>query len=162
MSNVRRHKQTLLVLHIVNKRIRIPRRHALRSVMREHLQVGGRGSVVGVATPRTVGQVPGGSRMAKPEHVTDSKRKPNGERLGAQRLPKLDRKNHVQAYVGGEFHLGADHQARPSFGGHHASVGVATHLAMAGRGVFPGSSIVSSSYRHSMQATPKRGQKSDA
>jgi hypothetical protein len=80
--------------------------------------------------------------MAKPEHVTDSKRKPNGERLGAQRLPRLERKNHVQAHVGGERHLGASHQPRQSACGNTASVGVATHLAMAGRGVFPGPSIV--------------------
>ena len=149
----------------MNKEFASPAAIRLAERTRQCLQAGGRGSVVGVATPRTVGQEAGlllrgrrrvfRRRQQVANLVTDSKRKPNGERLGAQRLPKLERKNHVQAYVGGEFHLGADHQARPSIGGHHASVGVAAHLATAGRGVFPGLSVVSSSCRLSKSQTPR-------
>ena len=92
-----------------------PAAFAWRRDMRQHLQVGSRGSAVGIAAPRSGGQV-GGEALYKAEsfNVSASKRKPHGERLGAQRLPILDRKNHVQAYVGGEFHLGAGHQTRQS------------------------------------------------
>ena len=126
--------------------------------IRQSLQAGGRGSVVGVATPRIVGQgadllVRGRRRVLRCSQqianlVTGNKRKPHGERLGAQRLPILEPKNHVQAYVGGEFHLGTSYQARESSGSNTVPIGVAAHLAMAGRGASPGSSIVSSSYRH--------------
>lgn len=51
-------------------------------------------------------------------------------------------KSHVGVHAVGENHRGTSHQDYANLGGAHCAVGVATHLAMTGRGIRSGQYIV--------------------
>lgn len=125
----------------MNEAFAPPAAPAWRSDIRQRLQAGGRGCAVGVAIPRTPAKMTGtDSQAARPRNRQSNVRL--SAVAGASVAAPSRRNPHVGVFTGGENHRQASGLTRPSVDSHPASVGVAPHLAMAGRGTFRGPLIV--------------------
>ena len=97
--------------------------------------------VLGGFPARIASSWKGGKDRTETPAVTTNQRPSNGGRWGLSGR-SFTEKFHAGVFTVGENHRGTGHQDHRNLGGVRRAAGVATHLAMAGRGEIPGPFMV--------------------